>query len=98
MKLQCTIVPYLNQCDHFSRGSHTASCTQHSRRLKIMCHQECSASSYMLSFKVVSVRTPPDRHWTSNNPTGKKSLKDRSEENGHGECCVQNAMCDPREG
>ncbi|GBM45855.1 hypothetical protein AVEN_87216-1 [Araneus ventricosus] len=33
------------QCDHPSGGPHIASCTQHSRRPKVTCHQESSAES-----------------------------------------------------
>ncbi|GBN95995.1 hypothetical protein AVEN_173536-1 [Araneus ventricosus] len=45
MKLLFTIASDLFQCDHPSRGPHTAFCTQHSRRPKVTCHQECSAQS-----------------------------------------------------
>ncbi|GBN59498.1 hypothetical protein AVEN_106544-1 [Araneus ventricosus] len=45
MKLQCTVAPELFQSNHPSSGPRIASCTQHSRRPKVTCHQECSKQS-----------------------------------------------------
>ncbi|GBM49389.1 hypothetical protein AVEN_32518-1 [Araneus ventricosus] len=71
MKLQCTISPHLFQCDHPSRAPNFASCTQHSRRPKVTCHQEWSAQ-----YVICRQRRDPhqDRPQASNNPTGKRRM------------------------
>ncbi|GBM01426.1 hypothetical protein AVEN_236241-1 [Araneus ventricosus] len=57
--------PYLFQCDHPSRGPHIASCTQHSRRLKVTCHQKCSAQPIKCCpLRSSRSESHQDRSWT----------------------------------
>ncbi|GBN02029.1 hypothetical protein AVEN_152729-1 [Araneus ventricosus] len=47
----------------------------YSRRPSVTCHKECSAQPliyYLLTFSMSGLHK--DRHWTSNNPTGKSNM------------------------
>ncbi|GBM79834.1 hypothetical protein AVEN_127150-1 [Araneus ventricosus] len=97
MNLQCTIAPDLFQCDQSSRG-HCILYTTFSTAESNMSPGILSTVRNMLSFKVVNVGTPPRYILDFKKSHRKKSREVRSGENGHGECCVQDAMCKPREG
>ncbi|GBM15392.1 hypothetical protein AVEN_199649-1 [Araneus ventricosus] len=76
MKLKCGHAQDLFQCDHFSRGPHIQSCTQHSPWSKVTCHKECSAQP-VIYFPLRSSTSGlhQDRPGTSNNPTGKSRMR-----------------------
>ncbi|GBN54955.1 hypothetical protein AVEN_19998-1 [Araneus ventricosus] len=76
LKLQCIIAPDIFQCDRPSPGPLIASCTQHSRRPKVTCHQECSAQSEICCPLRSSTSGPhQNKPRISNNPTGKSRMR-----------------------